>query len=72
VHFLHQHTPFIRQTTCTFLISTNIKWTSATCYSTCAPSSGRLQCLFLEVAFGSKPRATSTVHLKAIHTNIKW
>jgi len=52
VQILHQHTPFIIQTTCTLLISTNIKWTSPTCFSTCVLSSGRTQCQFLEVAVG--------------------
>ena len=71
MHFLHQHTPFIIQTTCTLLIITSIKWTSPACFSTCVPSSGRTQCQFLEVAIGRKLSATSTVHLKTIHTNIK-
>ena len=35
-------------TKCTLLDSTNIKRASSTCFGTCVPSSGRIQCHFLE------------------------
>jgi len=45
VHFfLHQRTQFIITNKCTFLISTNIKRASPTCYGACVPYSGRTQC----------------------------
>ena len=40
-------TPSIVPTKCTVLINTNITWASATCFGTCVPSSGRIQCQFL-------------------------
>jgi hypothetical protein len=47
--------PFIIPTECTFLISTNFKGASPTCFGTCATSSWRIQCQFL------KPNATLKV-----------
>jgi hypothetical protein len=48
VIFVYQRAPIIMPTKCAFLISTNIKWASPTCFGTCVPSSEKTHCQFVK------------------------